>query len=380
MGTLLLKNIGNIVTGRIDDPVRDADTILVRDRTIEEIATTTTTADTIIDVKGLTVTPGLIDAHVHPVIGGYTPRQNALGWPESYLHCGVTSMVSAGEVHVPGRPKDVAGVKSLAILARKAFENHRPGGAKVRAGTLLASDDLSEEAVDEANREGVKRIKFLSPLDRWDHGRRIAEWAEDRGMVTIMHTGSSSFQAEAIEFDAIRQVRPDICAHIAGGPIAMSGDQVFRTVAETDSALELVIGGNQRLAIDLVNEVEGRNELDRLQLGTDTPSGTGVVSRGMLLQIALLAGLTDVPASDVLCMATGNSTDHHDLQEGIVEEGRPADLCIMGPSVGSASEHALASLDSGELPSIDVVIVDGEILVEGSRNMPPAKTPPTIEV
>lgn len=378
MGTLLLKNIGTLVTGRIDDPVRHADSILVRDRTIEEIGTTTS-ADTTIDVKGLTVSPGLIDAHVHPVLGGYTPRQNALGWPESYLHCGVTSMVSAGEVHVPGRPKDVAGAKSLAILANKAFRNHRPGGAKVHGGTLLASDDLTEEAVDEAHREGVERIKFLSPLEQWDHGRRIVEWADDREMVTIMHTGSSSFQSDPIEFDAIDLVRPGICAHITGGPIPMSDEQVFRTVSDTDAVLELVIGGNQRLARDLVDDVGRRNELDRLQLGTDTPSGTGVVSRGMLLQIALLAGLTDVPASNVLCMATGNSADHHNLEEGIVEEGRPADLCIMGPAVGSRSEDALSSLDSGELPSIDMVIVDGEIVVEESRNMPPARTPPTIE-
>jgi nicotinamidase-related amidase len=46
---------------------------------------------------------------VHPVAGDWTPRQNQLGWIDSYMHGGVTTMISAGEVHTPGRPKDVIG-------------------------------------------------------------------------------------------------------------------------------------------------------------------------------------------------------------------------------------------------------------------------------
>jgi enamidase len=44
---------------------------------------------------------------------------------------GVTSVISAGKVHLPGRPKDVAGTKALAILAAKSFSNARPSGVKV---------------------------------------------------------------------------------------------------------------------------------------------------------------------------------------------------------------------------------------------------------
>jgi len=40
-----------------------------------------------------------------------------LDFIESSLHGGVTTLISAGEVHLPGRPKDVAGTKALAILA-----------------------------------------------------------------------------------------------------------------------------------------------------------------------------------------------------------------------------------------------------------------------
>ena len=87
--------------------------------------------DTLIDARGVTLCPGLIDSHVHPVFGDWTPRQNQLGWIDSTLNGGVTSMISAGEVHLPGRPKDIVGLKALAITAQRAFYNFRPGGVKV---------------------------------------------------------------------------------------------------------------------------------------------------------------------------------------------------------------------------------------------------------
>ena len=66
-------------------------------------------ATTIIDAKGSDSAPGLIDSHVHPVAGDWTPRQNQLGWIDSSLNGGVTTMISAGEVHTPGRPRDIVG-------------------------------------------------------------------------------------------------------------------------------------------------------------------------------------------------------------------------------------------------------------------------------
>ena len=90
----------------------------------------TSGATTTIDAKGTALAPGLIDSHVHPVCGDWTPRQNQLGWIDSCLHGGVTTMVSAGEVHTPGRPKDIVGLKAMAIFAQRAFQAFRPGGVK----------------------------------------------------------------------------------------------------------------------------------------------------------------------------------------------------------------------------------------------------------
>ena len=379
MATTLVKNVGQLVTGDVDDPLRSADSVYVEDGTITEIEATSTTADVVVDANGLTLAPGVIDAYTHPVLGGFTPRQKAQGWPESYLQCGVTTMVSAGEVHAPGRPTDVAGAKALAILTQKAYENHRPGGAKVHAGTLILNDDMTEADIEDVHREGVSRIKFLFPLDDWDRARDLATWGRERDMVSIMHTGTSSVQGQPIEFDMLDHVGPDVAAHLSGGPIPIPDEQVHRVVEETDAVLELVVGGNQRIALGVVAAAADRDELDRVQLGTDTPSGTGVVSRGMFIQMALLAGLSDVSAAEVVCTATGNASRHHRLDQGLVEEGRPGDFCLLGPSVGSEADDALEALDRGELPAVEMVLVDGVVEVETSRNMPSSPTPPTIE-
>ena len=131
-GKVVIKNIGLLLTGDIDKPLIDADTVVVNDGIIvaigKESECDTAHAKTTIDMRKTCLAPGLIDSHVHPVIGDWTPRQNQLGWIESTLNGGVTTMISAGEVHLPGRPKDIVGLKALAITAQRAFYNFRPAG------------------------------------------------------------------------------------------------------------------------------------------------------------------------------------------------------------------------------------------------------------
>ena len=134
---LVIRNIGLLLSGDLDHPILDADTVVAIDGVIHAVGKEkdldTTGATTTIDAKGTALAPGLIDSHVHPVCGDWTPRQNQLGWIDSCLHGGVTTMVSAGEVHTPGRPKDIVGLKAMAIFAQRAFQAFRPGGVKVYA-------------------------------------------------------------------------------------------------------------------------------------------------------------------------------------------------------------------------------------------------------
>jgi len=113
MSVLVIKNIGKLVSGKISSPLLDADTIVVKDGIIAEVGKGTIvekySPDEIIDANGTTVIPGIIDTHVHPVIGDFTPRQSTLGFMESSVHGGITTFISAGEPHTPGRPKDPSG-------------------------------------------------------------------------------------------------------------------------------------------------------------------------------------------------------------------------------------------------------------------------------
>src|SRR3970282_2149613 len=127
----LIKNIGLVVSGDIAKPLLDGDSIVVADGKIAAIGKgLDVDADTVIDAKGSAVIPGLIDSHCHPVFGDFTPRQRTMDFIESGLNGGLTTMISAGEVHLPGRPKDIVGLNAVAIVAAKAYQNPRPGGGE----------------------------------------------------------------------------------------------------------------------------------------------------------------------------------------------------------------------------------------------------------
>src|SRR6266851_5605938 len=154
---LAVFNIAKILSGDIAAPVADGDTILMEDGKITTIGIGGNTADVevAIDAGGMMAMPGLIDSHVHITFGDYTPRQKTVGFLESYIHGGVTTCISASEVHVPGRPSDPAGVKALAIAARKSFDSYRPGGMRVHAGSIILEPGLADSDFAEMQKQGV---------------------------------------------------------------------------------------------------------------------------------------------------------------------------------------------------------------------------------
>jgi len=149
MPTLGIINLGEILTGDWDHPVAAGDSIRIENGKVAAIGPRAQTradeGDSLIDAAGTTAAPGLIDSHAHVVFGDWTPRQNTLGWIESYLHGGITSMMSASEVHLPGRPTDRVGVKALAVTAQRAYRNFRPAGVKVHAGSVILEPGLVPE-------------------------------------------------------------------------------------------------------------------------------------------------------------------------------------------------------------------------------------------
>src|SRR5512136_3041568 len=82
MSKLMIKNIGTLVSGDISNPILKADALLIEGGMIQGIGKEkdldTKGVDQVMDVQGMTVTPGLIDSHCHPVLGDFTPRQKML--------------------------------------------------------------------------------------------------------------------------------------------------------------------------------------------------------------------------------------------------------------------------------------------------------------
>jgi hypothetical protein len=65
--------------------LRQASSIYIEDGRIAEIPSSRSDADTIIDARELISAPGLIDTHVHPTFGDFTP---SLLQPQLHLYQG----------------------------------------------------------------------------------------------------------------------------------------------------------------------------------------------------------------------------------------------------------------------------------------------------
>ena len=142
MAKILLKNIGCLYSGNIKEPVLKANSILIEDGKIVEVGNDLSAADAkVIDAKGTTVMPGLIDSHTHPVVGEWTPRQGSMSWIDPYVRSGVTGLISVGETHIPGKPKNAEGMRALATLAKQTFDNVRPAKMKLYGGAYILHKD-----------------------------------------------------------------------------------------------------------------------------------------------------------------------------------------------------------------------------------------------
>lgn len=378
---LVVKNIGLLLSGDLGQPILDADCLVVVDGRIAEVGKAaevdTGNAAVTVDAKGTTVAPGLIDSHVHPVIGDWTPRQNQISWIDSFLNGGVTTMISAGEVHLPGRPKDIVGLKALAVTAQRSFSNLRPGGVKVHAGAPVIEKGMEEQDFKELSEAGVKLLGEvgLGGVKQGDEAKKMVAWARKYGIQSTIHTGGPSIPGSGlIDADVVLEADADVIGHINGGHTALPLDQIRCLCESCSRAVEIVHNGNELAGLFAMRTSMELGQPERIILGTDSPAGSGVQPLGILRMIALLSAVGEVPAETVFCFATGNTARMRDLDCGLIEVGRAADLVIMDRAQHTAGKTLLESVRLGDIPGISMVIIDGVIRCRRSRNTPPAET------
>ena len=382
---LVIRNVGLLLSGDLANSILDADTIVAVDGRITAVGrdkdVDTSQATMTIDAKGTTVAPGLIDSHVHPVCGDWTPRQNQLGWIDSYMNGGVTTMVSAGEVHTPGRPKDVVGLKAMAIFAQRAFHAFRPGGVKIYAGAPVIEHGMVEDDFKELAAAGVKILGEvgLGSVKDGKTARQMVGWARKYGIQSTIHTGGPSIPGSSlIDKDMVLETDADVIGHVNGGHTALPDEQITELCARSTRALEIVHNGNERAGLLALRTAMELKQLDRVILGTDSPAGSGVQPLGILRLISLLSSLGNIPAEQAFCLATGNTAKIRSLDCGLISPGREASFVIMDKAQHSAGKNLLDSIQKGDLPGIGMVIIDGAVCAHRSRNTPPATVAPEV--
>jgi enamidase len=378
---LAVVGAGEIVSGDLTRPLlTQADTVICTDGVImavgraDDLRADIEAADVVLDAAGTTVAPGLIDSHCHVVLGDYTPRQKTVDFLASYVHGGITSCISPGEIHAPGRPHDPTAVTALAIAAHACFENFRPGGMRVHAGAVVLEPTLAEQHFAQLQRAGVHLAKFgfgayQDPFD----GVTQVRLAQRYGIKVMCHSGGASIPgSQPITPAHLLALQPDVCGHINGGPTALDPAGVETIVRETDMALQLVQAGNLAASLRILALAQDHHALARVVIGSDTPTGTGVMPLGMIKTVAELSSLGRVPPEVVWALASGNCRLVWDLDAGLIEPGAAADLVVMDAPWGSTAPTALSALALGDIPGISAVITAGEIRGLLSRNTPRA--------
>lgn len=375
---IAIVNLGKIVSGDWRDPLVAGDAMLIDDGLIKRAGSATSAdvdaCDLVIDANGTTACPGLIDSQVHIAFGDYTPKQQAVGFLEGYVHGGTTTSISASEIHVPGRPKDREGVKALAVAAHKSWDNFRPGGMRVHGGAIILEPCLEEADFADLERNGVWLAKagFGAVETPFDYVPLVAA-ARKAGMIVQVHTGGASISlANSIHGKHLIAMKPHVAYHVNGGPISMPDEDFAPVIRETDIALQVCQAGNIRTALMCLNMAVEHDAFDRFLIATDTPTGTGMMPLGMIKSVAEMATLSKHPAEWMLSAATGNVAKVYRLNNGFLREGKDADVLLVDAPMGGSKKTCLEALKHGDVWSLVGCITAGVPRFVGrSRNTPP---------
>jgi enamidase len=290
-------------------------------------------------------------------------------------------MISAGEVHLPGRPKDIVGMKALAITAQRAFDNFRPGGVKVLAGAPVLEKGMVEADFQELAQAGVSLLGEvgLGSVKAGQEARQMVAWARKYGIQSTIHTGGPSIPGSGlIDKDVVLEADADVIGHINGGHTALPEKDVCELCERSSRAIEIVHNGNEKVAIAAAQAARDGRCLHRVILGTDGPAGSGVQPLGILRMIALLSSLGGLAPEQVFCFATGNTARLRKLNCGLVEPGRAADFVFLDRAQHTAGQTLLESVALGDIPGVGMVVIDGLVRCHRSRNTPPATEVPVV--
>jgi len=384
---VLIENIGKIVSGDWEKGIIKGDSVLIEDGKFskigfrDEVNTNKSEIKVTIDADGMILIPGYIDPHTHISIGEYAPMQRMVGILEEGLLNGITTVMdefNQFEGLPLFYPPDPEGVKATAIMTYKAWKNYRPGGLmKVHAGSITLVKGLKEEDFKELSKIGIWKVaqiggsSDLKPAELLE----MASWARKYGMFIPTNFGAGVLKtAVYLDADFVKNLQPDKLAHANGGSTAAPWDLTREVIdAAPKAAVELVTYGNWKMSLKILDYLRTKNELHRVILGSDTPTGQGWFPIAMMQGVKFVSAVGNVPAEKAIAMATGNTYNYYKkwINTGKIQEGFEADCLLIDKPPGSVGTDALGAIENGDLIGTAMVMVDGKIAAIHGRDARP---------
>ena len=140
---------------------------------------------------------------------------------------------------MPGRPRDVVGLKAMAIASQRWYENFRPSGVKVHAGAPVIEHGMVEQDFKDLADAGVKVVGRGRPRHGQGRPPPVSKWT----------TGRANTEFKARSTPAARrspapgwwmptwcwETGTDVVGHINGGHSALPDDQDHLPVRKLQS-------------------------------------------------------------------------------------------------------------------------------------------------
>ena len=383
MSNLIVRNIGTIVTGDYYHPVAEGDTLCAQNGKIvyvgDACGAPALEYDLEVDAVGLTLCPGLIDAHAHPPMSNYLNMYKAYDWVDNYAAAGITSLVSVGAIRFPGVAQDATSAKVQALCSKSIWDNYHPSFVKVHANSVMLYKDMVEEDFAMLSSYGIRILGEvgMSEVKDVNEAARLVSLAKKHGLVTTLHCAApSTLDCASYTLDEIEEIAPDVLCHINGSPTPLDTRWVQKLVESGKYWFDCISNGSETLLLQIARWAKEAGTLDKMMLGTNVPSMSGFSPMGLWIQMAAISQNSEIDPATVVCMASGNVARCYGLDHGIIAPGMQADFLLA--STGSIMPDMLSTLAYGRVPSVAGSFVDGAQGLTKCKNMAPPKKRPVV--
>ncbi len=371
---LLLKN-GHVIDAKNKiDAIRD---VGIKDHKIVAVATNLPVAQAakVIDVKGLYVTPGLVDIHVH-VYAGTGARGSYAGdlsvYPDGFtLRNGVTTAVDAGSSgwrNFPDFKDRILSRSKTRVLALLNIVGSGMGQGVIEQNIA----DMEAKATAERAKEfpglivGIKTAHFEGP--EWTAVDRALEAAKQAGLPLMVDFGV--FRPERPYQDLVlKKLRPgDISTHMYLDMVPMLDEQqkllpYLQEARKRGVIFDVGHGGGSLLFRQVVPAMRQGWTPDSISTDLHVSSSTGGM-KDMLNVMSKFLNMGESMAA-VIAQSTWNPAKELRLEPlGTLTVGAPADLAILSLRTGAFGfvDSYGAKMNGTKKLECELTVKDGRVV------------------